>query len=369
MGPLQGIRILEFGSIGPGPFAAMVLADLGADIIRLQRAGATGPVSSARTADRRGRVEVDVNLKDPEDVALIKELVKEADAIIEGFRPGVMERLGLGPDELLAINPKLVYGRMTGYGQDGPLAKVPGHDINYISIAGTLGAIKRVDEKPLFPLNLLGDYGGGAMFLIVGVLAGVLEAQRSGEGQVVDVAMIDGVATLSTLFHGMARDGVWRAPAGTNILDSGAHFYEVYECSDGKYFSVGAIEPQFYTDLLQRIGFDEAEMPEWDMDQWAAFKEQMGALFKTKTRDEWTELLEPYDACATPVLDLKEAKEHPHNVARGAYTADGLPVAAPRFSRTPGDAEREVPSQEDALRAWGVSADALSALRDRSQVA
>jgi alpha-methylacyl-CoA racemase len=355
MGPLQGIKIVEFGSIGPGPFASMVMADLGADIIRLQRAGDQGPLTSAPTADRQGRPTVEVDLKNPDDIAFVKQLVEQADAIVEGFRPGVMERLGLGPDELLAINPRLVYGRMTGYGQDGPLAKVPGHDVNYCSIAGTLGAITREGDRPLFPLNLLGDYGGGAMFLVVGVLAGVIEARTSGKGQVVDVAMVDGVATLTTLFHGMRRDGVWREPPGTNILDSGAHFYEVYETSDGGFISVGAIEPQFYADLMRLLEIDPDDMPQWDMDRWPEFKDQFTALFKSKTRDEWAVILEPADACATPVLQLSEAAAHPHNVARELFGEDGLPAAAPRFSRTPGSKQREVPSGDDAIAAWGVS--------------
>lgn len=372
MGPLESIKVLEFGSIGPGPFAAMLLVDLGADVIRLQRAGEASPLGVIESADRRGRPAAVVDLKAPADVELAKCLAGSADAVIEGFRPGVMERLGLGPNELLAVNPRLVYGRMTGYGQEGPLASVPGHDINYISIAGALGAITRDGDKPLFPLNLLGDYGGGAMFLVVGVLAALLEARRSGQGQVVDAAMVDGVALLSTIFHGLRASGGWDGPPGTNVLDSGAHFYEVYETSDGGFISVGAIEPQFYADLLRLLEIDPAEMPQWDMPRWPEFKARLAELFRTRMRDDWAAILEPANACATPVLGLEEATRHPHNVARAMFTGGDrgpMPAAAPRFSRTPGSCERTVPALADALAAWGVDSDGLAALRERGAIA
>jgi alpha-methylacyl-CoA racemase len=291
-------------------------------------------------------------------VALARRLAGAADALIEGFRPGVMERLGLGPDELLADNPRLVYGRMTGFGQTGPLASVPGHDINYISIAGALGAMRRRGERPMFPLNLLGDYGGGAMFLVAGILAALLEAQRSGRGQVVDASMVDGVAYLSTIFHGLRSAGIWGDEPGTNVLDSGAHFYEVYECSDGGHIAVGAIEPQFYGELLRLLEVDPAEAPQWDRERWPELKERFAAVFKSRTRDEWAALLEPASACATPVLSLAEAIHHPHNVARGTFATDNPgapePSPAPRFSRTPGEARRAAPVAATALARWGV---------------
>jgi alpha-methylacyl-CoA racemase len=357
VGPLKGTRIIEMAGIGPGPFAAMLLADMGADVLRLYRAdqpavfGAAGPDVTGR-----GRASVPVDLKTPEGTELVLSLVGKADALIEGFRPGVMERLGLGPDVLLGRNPRLVFGRMTGWGQEGPMSSVAGHDINYISIAGVLGAIARQGEKPLFPLNLVGDYGGGGMFLAFGVVCGLLEARTSGQGQVVDAAMVDGAATLMTIFHGLRAGGLWRDEPGTNVLDSGAHFYEVYETSDGGYISVGAIEPQFYAELLRLLELDPAEFPQWNNDRWPEFKERFAELFKTRTRDEWAALLEPADACATPVLSIAEAAEHPHTRARETFLErDGVvqPAPAPRFSRTVPEIA-DPPSPEEALKAWGV---------------
>jgi alpha-methylacyl-CoA racemase len=364
-GPLAGIKVLEFGSIGPGPFAAMLLADLGADIVRLQRAGDRSPVAGGDGVDRRGRPALSVDLKDPEDVALAKRLAGAADGVIEGFRPGVMERLGIGPDELLAANPRLVYGRMTGFGQDGPLASVPGHDINYISIAGALGAMARQGERPLFPLNLLGDYGGGAMFLVVGILVALIEAQRSGRGQVVDAAMVDGVAYLSTIFHGLRAAGSWQDEPGTNVLDSGAHFYEVYECGDGGHIAVGAIEPQFYAELVRLLEVDPVDAPQWERDRWPELKERFAAIFKTRARDDWAALLEHASACATPVLSLSEAAEHPHNRARGTFVANGsapLPAPAPRFSRTPAESSRPPRAVAEALAGWGLGSAEIARL-------
>jgi alpha-methylacyl-CoA racemase len=331
---------------------------MGADVLRVYRADQP-PLLGANAADTvsRGRAaSIPVDLKSPDGVEQVLELAERADALLEGMRPGVMERLGLGPDVVLARNPRLVYGRMTGYGQEGPMARVAGHDINYISLAGALAPIARHGERPLFPLNLLGDYGGGGMFLAFGVVCGVLEARTSGQGQVVDAAMVDGAAVLTTIFHGLHSSGVWTDPPGTNVLDSGAHFYEVYETSDGGYVSVGAIEPQFYARLLELLDIDPVEMPQWDKDRWPEFKERIAAIFRRRTREEWTALLEPEDACATPVLGLTEAPEHPQLRARGTFiTVDGVvqPGPAPRFSRTPGEVvERD---RADSLESWGLS--------------
>jgi alpha-methylacyl-CoA racemase len=359
-GALHDVRILEFASLGPGPMAAMILADLGADIIRLERPAQPGDVSEVQRADRRGRPSVAVELKTPAGARLAKRLAGVADVIIEGFRPGVMERIGLGPQVLLDLNPRLVYARMTGYGQDGPLASVPGHDINYISIAGALGQFARTGEKPMFPLNLLGDYGGGAMFLVTGILAALIEARRSGHGQVVDVAMVDGVALLTTAFHEMRGTGMWRDEVGTNLLDSGAPFYEVYETADGSFVSVGAIEPRFHAALLACLGIPAEEMPQWDRQAWPAQKRRLAATFKLRTQDEWIAVFDGSEACVTPVLSFEDAPRHPHNVARHTFLSDGdgppTPAPAPRFSRTPGDARRGVPTPMQALEAWGVSA-------------
>ncbi|WP_249010684.1 CaiB/BaiF CoA-transferase family protein [Conexibacter sp. DBS9H8] len=371
-GPLHGLKVLEIASIGPGPFAVMMLADLGADVIRLQRAGGGGTGLDAGTWNltTRGRPSVGVDLKKPEAVELALTLAGQADVLIEGFRPGVMERLGLGPDAVAAANPKLVYGRMTGYGQDGPLANVAGHDINYISVSGALGGSARAGERPLFPMNLLGDYGGGGMLLAFGVLAAVFEAQRSGQGQVVDAAMVEGVAVLSTLIHAMRNVGMWSDTPGTNILDSGAHWYEVYETADGKYLSVGALEPQFYARLLELLELDPAEYPQFDRDRWPELKERFAALFRTRTREEWTALLEGEETCVTGVLGLGEAASHPHNRARGVFVEhDGVtqPAPAPRFSRTPGELglpPREIGADTDAaLAAWGIGAEEIARLR------
>jgi alpha-methylacyl-CoA racemase len=357
VGPLKGVRVIEMAGIGPGPFAAMLLADMGADVLRLYRSDQPALLGDSGTdVTLRGRAAVPVNLKEDQGRELVLSLVDKADALIEGFRPGVMERLGLGPDVLLERNQRLVYGRMTGYGQDGPMSSVAGHDINYISIAGVLSAIARQGDRPLFPLNLVGDYGGGGMFLAFGVVCGVLEARRSGRGQVVDAAMVDGAATLMSIFHGLRAGGIWRDEPGTNVLDSGAHFYEVYETSDGGYVSVGALEPQFYAELLRLLELDPAEFPQWNNDRWPEFKQRFAELFKTKTRAEWATLLEPADACATAVLGIGEAAAHPHIAARRTLIErDGIvqPAPAPRFSRTAPEIA-DPPSPEEALKAWGV---------------
>jgi alpha-methylacyl-CoA racemase len=340
----------------------MMLADMGADIVRLERPGGIGEASGTWNYTNRGRESYACDLKTEQgrDVAL--RLATVADAVIEGFRPGVMERLGLGPDELLKHNERLVYGRMTGYGQDGPMAQVAGHDINYIAVAGALAAFGRAGERPTFPLNTLGDYGGGGMLLAFGVVCAVLEARASGQGQVVDAAMVDGTAVLTTLFHGMRAAGMWSDQPGTNTLDSGAHFYEVYETSDGGHVAVGAIEPHFYAELLRRLELDPAAFPQMDQDQWPEFKERFAEIFRTKTRSEWAATLERAEACVTAVYPFGEAPEHPHNRARHTFleTSGGVqPAPAPRFSRTV-PAEPTPPPAEpspdiwDALRRWGL---------------
>jgi alpha-methylacyl-CoA racemase len=368
--------VIEIASIGPGPFAAMMLADMGADVVRLERAGGAGALGAGSwNLMHRGRPSVGIDLKHPEGRDLVLRMCERADALVEGFRPGVMERLGLGPDEALARNPKLVYGRMTGYGQDGPMANVAGHDMNYISLGGALGAIRRTGEKPLFPMNLVGDFGGGGMMLAFGVVCAVLEAQRSGKGQVVDAAMVEGTAVLTTLIHALRNVGIWNDEAGTNLLDSGAHFYEVYECSDGGHVAIGAIEPQFYAELLRLLELDPEEFPQMEQARWPEFKQRFSEIFKTKTRDDWAAILEPAEACSTAVYGLADAPDHPHNVARGTFVEiDGVkqPAPAPRFSRT--KAEISAPPSEpgadtdEALVAWGVEAVEVARLRESGAV-
>ena len=371
MGPLHGVRIIEIASIGPGPFAGMMLADMGADIVRLERAGtAAGLGAGSWNYMHRGRPSVGCDLKQPGGRDLVLRLAKEADGLIEGFRPGVMERLGLGPAELAEANPALVYGRMTGYGQDGPMAAVAGHDINYIALSGALGAIAREGERPLFPINLLGDFGGGGMVLAFGVVCAILEARGSGQGQVVDAAMVDGAAVLTTLIHAMKGIGMWGDPAGTNILDSGAHFYEVYETSDGAHVAIGALEPQFYAELLRVLGLDLEEFPQMDQGRWPEFKRRFAELFATKSRDEWAAILEPVEACSTAIYGLSEAASHPHNVARGTFVeVDGKlqPGPAPRFSRTASAVPTPPPEPgadtDNALASWGLSPDEITSLK------
>jgi alpha-methylacyl-CoA racemase len=366
VGPLSGVKILEFGSIGPGPFASMLLANMGADVIRLRRPGEPTPITIAGSgADHHGRPAVSADLKSDLGRELALTLAESADAVIEGNRPGVMERLGLGPVELLERNPRLVYGRITGYGQDGPLSSVPGHDINYIAISGVLGAIGRQNERPLFPINLLGDYGGGGMLLAFGILAGLIEARRSGSGQVVDASMVDGVAQLATIIFSFAEAGSWGEP-GTNVLDSGAHFYEVYETADGLHMAVGALEPKFYAELLRLLEIDADQAPQWDRTRWADLKQHFADIFRSRTRDQWTAIFETEDACVTPVLAPAEAVTHPHNVARQAFVQRGgslLPRSAPRFSGTPADDARQVPRPEQALASWGLSEHYIESLR------
>ena len=342
-GPLAGYRIIELAGIGPAPFAALMLADMGAEVIRVDRAQAARPGSDAapvKDTMLRGRRNVAVNLKHPDGAAAVLRLVASADGLIEGFRPGVMERLGLGPDDCAAVNPKLVYGRMTGWGQDGPYAQSAGHDINYISLAGALAHIGRAGEAPTPPLNLVGDFGGGGMFLAFGMVCGILEAQRSGLGQVVDTAMVDGTAALMSFFWGMKHMGAFdEENRGGNLLDSGAHFYDVFECSDGRYVSIGSIEPQFYAELMRITALaDDADFAkQFDRAAWPQLKARLAEVFRGKSRDEWCALMEHTDVCFAPVLTMSEAAVHPHNVARGTFIdRDGLvqPAPAPRFSRT-----------------------------------
>jgi alpha-methylacyl-CoA racemase len=364
MGPLQEMKVVEFAGIGPGPFAAMMLADMGADVLRLYRPDAPALFSGAGIdVVNRGRTSVPVDLKHEAGRERALALLERADALIEGFRPGVMERLGLGPDVVLARNPRIVYGRMTGYGQDGPMAPVAGHDINYISLAGVLGAIAREGERPLFPLNLVGDYGGGGMLLAFGIVCAVLEAQSSGAGQVVDAAMVDGAALLSTAIHGLRSGGMWSDTPGTNVLDSGAHFYEVYETSDGGHLAVGALEPQFYANLLSLLEVDPASAPQWEPARWPELKERFAEIFRGRTRAQWAELLEGADTCATAVLGLADAPDHPHNVARKTFvTRDGViqPAPAPRFSRTEAEIGSSSRSADDLARAWGLTGDEIA---------
>jgi alpha-methylacyl-CoA racemase len=364
---LHGVKVLEIGGIGPNPFAGMLLADMGADVLRLDRLGEVAMFDPKIDVTKRGRAAVPVDMRTDEGKALVLGLAAQADALIEGFRPGVMERLGLGPADVHAGNERLVYGRMTGYGQDGPLSAVAGHDINYISVAGALGAMQRTGERPLAPLNLAGDYGGGAMFLVFGVLCGIIEARGSGRGQVIDAAMVDGAAVLMSLFHGMRAAGAWFDPPGTNLLDSGAHFYDTYATSDGGHISVGAIEPQFYAKLLELLEIPIEEMPQFDRDRWPQFKTRMIEVFSSKTRDEWAAILESEEACATPVLGFDEVRDHHHNVARGTFVEiNGIhqAAAAPRFDRTPGAARPVRDDGDVVLAQWGVGEAEQARLRE-----
>jgi alpha-methylacyl-CoA racemase len=352
-GPLAGFRIVEFAGIGPGPFACMMLADMGAEVVTLDRVGAG---KNLKSVAGRGRKVVELDLKDKAAVAQVLDLLASADALIEGFRPGVMERLGLGPDVVLARNPKLVYGRMTGWGQEGPLASAAGHDINYISITGALAAIG-TKEKPVPPLNLVGDFGGGALYLVVGVLAALLEASKSGKGQVVDTAMCDGAASLMSMFFDMTAIGRWKEGRDQNFLDGGAHFYGVYECSCGNFISIGSIEPQFYALLREHAGLSETCFDaQMDRKAWPALRAKLTEVFKSKTRDDWCKIMEGTDICFAPILTMAEAPKHPHMAARNVFVErHGVtqPAPAPRFSRTP-SAIREAETAEigEVISAW-----------------
>jgi alpha-methylacyl-CoA racemase len=380
VGPLSGIKILEFQGIGPGPFCTMMLSDMGAEVVRIDRAQHVpqedpGPPSLDFLA--RGRRSIGVDLKSPEAVEAVLRLIEKADALIEGFRPGVMERLGLGPDVCLARNPRFVYGRMTGWGQEGPLAQAAGHDINYISLAGALDPIGRHGEAPLPPLNLVGDFGGGGLILAYGIVCALVERASSGKGQVVDAAMVDGAAALMAIFHGALQSGWWNEERGTNLLDTGAHFYEVYETKDGKYVSLGAIEKQFYAELLEKTGLAGEELPrQMARSQWPAMKERFAALFKQKTRDEWCELLEGTDACFAPVLTMTECQEHPHIRARRTFVEVAgapQPGPAPRFSRSTVAVQGPPPHPgqhtDDVLADYGFSAEEIRELREAKAIA
>jgi alpha-methylacyl-CoA racemase len=381
MGPLSGVRIIEIAGIGPGPFCAMMLADMGADVIRVDRAQAVrGGDPSAPPADvlNRGRRSVGVDLKHPDGVALVLDLVEGADALIEGFRPGVAERLGIGPDQCLERNPKLVYGRMTGWGQSGPYAHTAGHDINYIALAGALDPIGRAGGPPVPPLNLVGDFGGGGLVLAYGLVCALLEATHSGKGQVVDAAMVDGAAVLMTMFHAFTAMGIWNDQRGTNLLDTGAHFYDTYETADGKYVAVGSIEPQFYAELLRLtdLGDDGDFAAQMDRSRWPELKERIAEVFRTKSRDEWCQIMEGTDVCFAPVLSMSEAPKHPHNVERGTFVeVSGItqPAPAPRFSRTAAEIQRPPAHAgqhtDEILAEAGLDAPRIAALREAGAIA
>ena len=374
-GPLTGYRIIEIAGIGPGPFAAMMLADMGAEVVRVERAQAVrGPAPDTAHWDvlLRGRRNIALDLKHPDGVATLLDLVAQADGLIKGFRPGVMERLGVGPAECQARNPKLVYGRMTGWGQEGPYSQAAGHDINYIALAGALAHFGRVGEAPVPPLNMVGDFGGGGMFLAFGVVCALLEAQRSGEGQVVDTAMVDGAATLMSMFWAMKSIGVHDENApGTNLLETGAHFYDVFECADGKYVSLGSIEPQFYAELMRITGLagDAEFAQQMDKSHWPHLKTRLRAVMLAKTRDEWCAEMEHTDVCFAPVLTMSEAAAHPHNVARNTFievAGTPQPAPAPRFSRTVAlvDSPPAHPGQHSraVLADWGFTPERIESL-------
>jgi len=336
-GPLAGVTIVEFQGLGPGPFCAMMLADLGAEIIRIDRAGPANSIAGDVLG--RGRRSIAVDLKKPGSTDLILKILARADGLIEGFRPGVMERLGLGPDVCLKANPKLIYGRMTGWGQDGPMGPAPGHDINYLALSGMLWPLGPADRPPVPPLNLAADFGGGGMMLALGMVAALYSAKSSGRGQVVDAAMVDGAAVLGTMIYGMVNEGVWKVKRAANMLDGGAPFYGVYDTADGKYVAIGSLEPQFYAALLKGLNLtDRRFVKQWDKTMWPDLRAAIDATFRTKTRDEWCALLDDSDVCFAPVLDPVEATTHPHNVARGTFVATKhgpMPKPAPRFSDTP----------------------------------
>ncbi len=375
MGPLNGVRVVEFAALGPAPMGAMILADLGAEVLRIERKLPPGAKPAAELFDpaidilNRSRRVLQLDLKKPEAVEATLGLLEQADILIEGFRPGVMERLGLGPEPCLARNPRLVYGRMTGWGQSGTLAHAAGHDINYLSLSGALHAIGEPGGKPVVPLNLVADCGGGAMLLAVGVLAALTHARATGQGQVVDAAMTDGSALLMTMMYTLKAMGQWTQQRGSNLLDGGAHFYDTYRCADGKWLSVGAIEPQFYALLRHKAGIDDPDFDhQWDRSRWPALRQKLAAIFSRRSRDAWCALFEGTDACVAPVLDMDEAPAHPHNRARETFVQVGgvtQPAPAPRFSRTPPatpTAPVVEPDSAATLAAWGYSPEAVQAL-------
>ena len=376
MGPLSGKRIVEIAGIGPGPFCAMLLADLGAEVVRVDRASAVPdimPDSPSLDLLNRGRRSVGVNLKTPEGIETVLKLVQESDALIEGFRPGVAERLGIGPEECLARNPKLIYGRMTGWGQEGTYSSMAGHDINYIALSGVLGMIGREGGKPIPPVNLVGDFGGGGMLLALGICAALVETAKSEKGQIIDAAMTDGSALLSTMMHSFKAMGMW-GDRGTNLLDTGAPFYDVFECADGEFISLGSIEPQFYSELLRITEIDQSDNPkQMDRAGWADMKSKIGDAIKGKTRSEWEELMEGTDVCFAPVLSMDEAYAHPHNKERNTFIEIAgvmQPAPAPRFSRTPASVSSPPPHAgqhtEEVLAGLGLTKDEILMLREQN---
>jgi len=359
-GPLAGLRVIEFAGIGPGPFAAMLLSDMGADIVRIDRPGAG--IRSAHDIVSRGRRVVELDIRTPAGAERALDLTANADALIEGFRPGVMERLGLGPDAVLARNPRLIYGRLTGWGQDGPLAHSAGHDINYIALGGALAAFGPAGREPQPPMNLVGDYGGGSLYLVSGILAAIYERQSSGRGQVIDAAVMDGTASLMALYAGRAGRGDWQRERGVNMLDGVAHYYRSYETSDGRYMAVGAIEPKFFETLCRILGVDVAEVPQQPRERWALHAARFEKIFRSRTRAEWTAAFDGTDACVAPVLDFIDGDSHPHVAARRIWrTVDGVtqPAPAPRFSRSgvviQGPPPNELSSAEEILGAWNTT--------------
>ena len=378
MGPLQGVKVIEMQGIGPVPFAAMMLADMGAEVIRVDKIGGMGG-DPRRDTLNRGRRSISINMKHADGAETLLRLVEKADALLEGFRPGVMERASLGPDECLARNPRLVYGRMTGWGQDGPYASMAGHDIDYIAIGGALANFRRAGERPVPPMNLVGDFGGGGMLLAFGVVCAVLEARQSGKGQVVDAAMVDGTAALLAMPYSFLAMGIHdTSTPGGNLLDTGAHFYDAYETADGNFMAVGAIEPQFYAALLKGLGLENEDLPfQMDRSQWPAMRDRFTAIFKTKTRREWEQVFEGTDACVAPVLTMEEATEHHHNVARSTFVKDAngfvQPAPAPRFSRTTATIQSLPPEPgehtDEILAGIGLSDSEIGKLREAGAVA
>ncbi len=374
-GPLTGLKVIELAGIGPAPMAAMMLSDMGAEVIRVDRLTASGlgiPMPNKFNFLGRGRKSIAVDLKNPEGIEALLELIDKADILIEGFRPGVMERLGMGPEVCLERNPKLGFGRVTGWGQEGPLSKSAGHDLNYIALSGALHAIGRSnDEPPTPPLNLVGDFGGGTMFIVVGILAALHEVKNSGKGQVVDAGMVDGALSLMTSIYGMHAGGTQSDERASNILDSGAHFYNTYETRDGKYVSIGSIETKFYALLLEKLGLDPDSLPpQMERESWPAMKEKFKEIFLTKTRDEWCALMENTDICFAPVLSLAEAADYSHNKERGSFVdVEGVmhPAPAPRFSATPSSIKSPTPPTgvhtDEVFADWGISADKIAALK------
>lgn len=370
-GPLEGLRVVEIASAAPAPFACMMLADAGAEVVRVDRADSRGKARRPNDPLVRGRRSIAVDLKSPEGVEVVRRLVEKSDVLVEGFRPGVMERLGLGPDTLLELNPRLVYARMTGFGQSGPLAPRAGHDINYIAVAGALDPVGRAGERPVPPVNFVADFGGGGMLLAYGIMTALFERSRSGRGQVVDAAMVDGAALLAAFLHGLRADGNWNDERGTNLVDGGAPFYDTYETSDGKYMAVGALERRFYQQLLVGLGLDSDEdLPrQMDRDRWDELRSRFAAVFATRSRDEWTEVFAGLDACVSPVFAPAEVSTAEHTVARDAFVElDGVPqpAPAPRFSRTPADvpSSPRIPGEdtEEVLTSWGFTAAEIARL-------